>query len=102
MASRSKDSKSGPTSMKTPQAPRERTTRASRVTEEAQAMGADVVPSVTIEVDAPRHHIAANAPAWTTDSTATGHSLLSDWDYHLFNEGSHTRLWEKLGAHVVS
>ena len=29
-------------------------------------------------------------------------SLLSDWDYHLFNEGSHTRLWEKLGSHVVT
>jgi 1,4-alpha-glucan branching enzyme len=28
-------------------------------------------------------------------------SLLSDWDYHLFNEGSHHRLWEKLGAHVM-
>jgi len=24
---------------------------------------------------------------------------LSDWDYHLFNEGSHHKLWEKLGAH---
>ena len=29
-------------------------------------------------------------------------SLLSDWDYHLFNEGSHTHLWEKLGSHVVT
>jgi len=26
-------------------------------------------------------------------------SLLSDLDLHLFNEGSHLRLWEKLGAH---
>src|SRR5262245_35111524 len=26
-------------------------------------------------------------------------SLLSDWDLHLFNEGTHHRLWEKLGAH---
>jgi 1,4-alpha-glucan branching enzyme len=26
---------------------------------------------------------------------------LSDWDFHLFNEGSHTRLWEKLGAHPM-
>ncbi len=34
------------------------------------------------------------------DTMAT--SLLSDWDYHLFNEGSHTRLWEKLGSHVVT
>ena len=28
-------------------------------------------------------------------------SLLSDWDLHLFNEGTHTRLWEKLGNHIV-
>jgi 1,4-alpha-glucan branching enzyme len=27
--------------------------------------------------------------------------LLTDTDYHLFNEGSHHRLWEKLGAHPV-
>ncbi len=26
-------------------------------------------------------------------------TLLSDWDYHLFNEGSHHRLWDKLGGH---
>jgi len=28
-------------------------------------------------------------------------SLLSDWDFHLFNEGTHHKLWEKLGAHIV-
>jgi 1,4-alpha-glucan branching enzyme len=27
---------------------------------------------------------------------------LSDWDFHLFNEGSHLRLYEKLGAHPVA
>jgi 1,4-alpha-glucan branching enzyme len=27
---------------------------------------------------------------------------LMDLDYHLFNEGTHTRIYEKLGAHVVS
>ena len=57
-----------------------------RITEELQAVGADIVPSVTIEVDL------------HADAT----SLLSDWDYHLFNEGSHTRLWEKLGSHIVT
>ncbi|HET7712928.1 MAG TPA: 1,4-alpha-glucan branching protein GlgB, partial [Thermoanaerobaculia bacterium] len=31
----------------------------------------------------------------------TPQSLLSDWDLHLFNEGTHHRLWEKLGAHPV-
>src|SRR5512146_1810726 len=29
-------------------------------------------------------------------------SLLSDYDLHLFNEGAHTRLFEKLGAHPAS
>jgi 1,4-alpha-glucan branching enzyme len=28
-------------------------------------------------------------------------SLLSDQDVYLFNEGTHLRLWEKLGAHLV-
>jgi 1,4-alpha-glucan branching enzyme len=28
-------------------------------------------------------------------------TLLSDWDYHLFNEGNHNSLWQKLGAHAV-
>ncbi len=44
---------------------------------------ADVVPSVAI----------------TTKTEPA--SLLSDWDYHLFNEGSHHKLWEKLGAHIT-
>ena len=57
-----------------------------QITDELQAVGADIVPSVTIEVDL------------HADAT----SLLSDWDYHLFNEGSHTRLWEKLGSHIVT
>ncbi|HET7433233.1 MAG TPA: 1,4-alpha-glucan branching protein GlgB [Thermoanaerobaculia bacterium] len=28
-------------------------------------------------------------------------SLLSDWDFHLFNEGTHSALWQKLGSHIV-
>jgi 1,4-alpha-glucan branching enzyme len=31
-----------------------------------------------------------------------GFSLLTPEDLHFFNEGSHTRLWEKLGAHPTS
>jgi 1,4-alpha-glucan branching enzyme len=31
----------------------------------------------------------------------TRSNVLGDWDLHLFNEGSHLRLWEKLGAHLV-
>jgi 1,4-alpha-glucan branching enzyme len=35
-------------------------------------------------------------------AVATGFSLLTDHDLHLFNEGTHYRLYEKLGAHTVS
>jgi len=61
----------------------------SDVVEELQTVGADVVPSVTIEV---HPETAVSNPR----------SLLSDWDFHLFNEGTHHRLWDKLGAHVTA
>ena len=32
-------------------------------------------------------------------STVTEQSLLSEEDLYLFNEGTHTRLWERMGAH---
>ena len=35
-------------------------------------------------------------------STAPTHSLISDADGYLFNEGSHFRLYDKLGAHVIA
>jgi 1,4-alpha-glucan branching enzyme len=57
------------------------------LTSQMQDLGVDVVP---------REEIHAGAA-----DDAGPSSLLSDWDYHLFNEGSHHRLWEKLGAHVV-
>jgi 1,4-alpha-glucan branching enzyme len=60
---------------------------AQRLAEEMQDLGVDVVPSGEIHVS------GGEAPSPV--------SLLSDWDTHLFNEGSHHRLWEKLGAHVV-
>jgi 1,4-alpha-glucan branching enzyme len=55
---------------------------------EGQIVGADVVPTVEITT------------ATTTDNREPT-TLLSDWDYHLFNEGSHHRLWEKLGSHQI-
>ncbi|HVE70204.1 MAG TPA: 1,4-alpha-glucan branching protein GlgB [Thermoanaerobaculia bacterium] len=33
--------------------------------------------------------------------TTRPESLLTDWDLHLFNEGTHHKLWEKLGNHAV-
>src|SRR5690349_853544 len=50
--------------------------------EELQTVGADVVPTVEV-------------------TTARPESLLADWDLHLFNEGTHHKLWEKLGNHAV-
>src|ERR1700716_1739295 len=43
---------------------------------------------------------AAGAAAATPDLRQPT-TLLSDWDYHLFNEGSHHRLWDKLGSHPM-
>jgi 1,4-alpha-glucan branching enzyme len=34
-------------------------------------------------------------------AVAYGFSLLSDYDVHLFNEGAHNRLYEKMGAHLA-
>ncbi|MBK5259358.1 MAG: 1,4-alpha-glucan branching protein GlgB [Thermoanaerobaculia bacterium] len=56
-------------------------------TEELQTLGSDVVPSVAVPTG------TAQPPA---DSL-----ILSDTDFHLFNEGSHHKLWEKLGAHLT-
>jgi 1,4-alpha-glucan branching enzyme len=107
MATRSKKDKDGAdtpkkrsTSGKTTRAPRKQKPRIDEVAEVAQAMGADIVPNVTIEVDLP----AAAQTGVSVPHSQTGVSVLhlSDWDFHLFNEGSHTRLWEKLGSHVVT
>ena len=90
MATKDKNGEGEPpkkrTSAKTTTVPRKRAPKKKVVAEEAQNLGVDIVPSVEI----------------TTEETPTAQlTLLSDWDFHLFNEGSHTRLWEKLGAHPV-
>src|SRR5437762_4010561 len=76
------------------------------IIEEAQNVGADVVPQGTIEVEVrsdvvkPKavreHRVDQIAPV-----TEGSQSLLNDWDLHLFNEGTHSKLWQKLGAHIV-
>jgi 1,4-alpha-glucan branching enzyme len=86
--------------------------KADPVAEELQNVGADVVPAGTIEADAPRakkktdvvdpeaireHRGDQIAP----ETRARPDSLLSEWDFHLFNEGTHVKLWEKLGSHPV-
>jgi 1,4-alpha-glucan branching enzyme len=78
------------TSGKTARAPRKKKTPAENAAEELVTVGADVVPSVPVTVSAVRE------PA-TEEERAT----LTDWDLYLFNEGSHHKLWEKLGSHIV-
>ena len=88
--------------------------RADAALEELQAVGGDVVPTVTIEADAAansvtgdvvdpnavREHTIDQIVPVATDAPAE--SMLSDWDLHLFNEGTHHKLWEKLGSHIVA
>ena len=38
----------------------------------------------------------------TQPAADTTHSLLTDFDLYLFNEGTHVRIYDKLGAHVVT
>jgi 1,4-alpha-glucan branching enzyme len=87
--------------------------RAKAALEELQAVGADIIPSVTIEADVhesetrdaelgepnaiQEHTIDQIEPVANTRPE----SLLTDWDIHLFNEGTHLKLWEKLGSHIV-
>ena len=72
----------------------------------ATASSARVAATATARVDsvidphAIREHtidqIEPDAPSNTRPD-----SLLTDWDLHLFNEGTHHKLWEKLGNHIV-
>ena len=73
--------------------PRKRSTtkkRDAELAEEAANVGADIIPEGTIEVSVP-----------TTGNRQPATSLLADTDLHLFNEGTHRKLWEKLGSHIV-
>ena len=64
-------------------------------------------PTRTQRSDGPttpaRRRTPAKAPkAETTAPSVPAVSLLGDDDLYLFNEGSHLRLWEKLGAHLTT
>jgi 1,4-alpha-glucan branching enzyme len=62
--------------------------------------GSSVHSESVIDPHAIREHtidqIEPDAPSNTRSD-----SLLTDWDLHLFNEGTHHKLWEKLGNHIV-
>jgi 1,4-alpha-glucan branching enzyme len=92
--------------------PKPKPSTADQMAEELANVGADVVPSVTVTAtaDTPRHPersegsqpprsfaVSAAQDDVATDEPAT----VTDWDLHLFNEGSHHKLWDKLGSHIV-
>lgn len=90
--------------------------RPSRVQEELQNVGADVVPTVKIEARPTEPRVSEPSRAETRPVEASRDhrieqiqpqsqepvSLLGDQDLYLFNEGSHHKLWEKLGSHLVT
>ena len=41
-------------------------------------------------------------PTKPTAGTTDPDSLLTDFDLYLFNEGTHVRVYEKLGAHIAT
>ncbi|MGZ7039853.1 MAG: 1,4-alpha-glucan branching protein GlgB, partial [Thermoanaerobaculia bacterium] len=108
MATRNKDRDGAKVSERTERAPRK---RRADLTEELQNVGADVVPAGPIEADSSAVNetepaIAGNRQPATgnrvlQNRAGAPESLLSDWDLHLFNEGTHLTLWEKLGSHIL-
>ncbi len=96
-----------------PQKPPRKKARKKKSEEIADALltvGADVVPKIALEVESG----AGFSPPKTDPAAIREHtidqiepevsvpmSLLSDWDLHLFNEGTHHKLWEKLGSHLL-
>src|SRR5215212_1634377 len=65
--------------------------RSRAAADELDAVGADIVPTVPIEVTTEGPSTADREPS----------TLLDEWDFHLFNEGTHHKLWHKLGSHIV-
>src|SRR6476660_6375904 len=44
--------------------------------------------------------VSNNSVEWRTREDSSPMSLLSEHDLYLFNEGSHTRLYDRLGSHT--
>ncbi len=102
MATRGKKTTGGSDAPTPP--PKKRNTSAKRTAAPEKRQAGPRAKKVTISPDsAVAPEVALEPVASSTIELQGGErSLLSDWDYHLFNEGSHTRLWEKLGAHRVT
>jgi 1,4-alpha-glucan branching enzyme len=76
----------------------------SEVEEELQTVGADIVPSMPIEVDAfprpPTPEPAIGHRPLATGNRQPATNEITDQDIYLFKEGSHHKLWKKLGSHI--
>ena len=57
-------------------------------------------PAETYAEPAASDMIESSAIIATEPEVSTPSSLLSDWDFHLFAEGTHNKLWQKLGSHI--
>ncbi len=93
MASR-RDKEPGEEGVKTPSQSSGKTAPApeiNKAVEELQNVGADVIPSGPVTVTS----------LASTEIGEQSDTILSDWDLHLFNEGSHHKLYEKLGSHIM-
>lgn len=54
----------------------------------------ELTPSQVKQTDEPQKSASQDGPVWV-------HSLMSDFDIHLFREGRHFKLYEKMGSHVL-
>jgi len=82
--------------------------------EELQNVGADVIPSVVLDVTTHHHHpvppsdvidpgaIREHTIDQVSPELPESQSLIAEWDIHLFHEGTHRQLWKKFGAHPVA
>ena len=67
---------------------------------EAESLFSAFIPNATLPM---RYRLRFHFPdgaVWERDDAYRFMPTLGDVDLHLFNEGTHRKLWEKLGAHV--
>ena len=57
------------------------------------------VPGVELPLHYRRRFVFANGDTWESDDPYRFLATVGELDLHLFNEGSHRRLWEVFGAH---
>ncbi len=61
---------------------------------------AGVIPGATLPLSYRLRFVYADGKTWERGDPYRFLPTLGDVDLHLFNEGTHRRLWKKLGAHI--